>query len=76
MKLALALGLPCLFLSITLGLIGFDVTMFCGNLCETDSLLANLSKRETRTLRCFLEDTYLDLLPIFTSAAVVGLDDT
>jgi len=74
LQFTLALSQPSLFLGITSGQVSLDVTMFCGNLCETDSLLANLSERETRTLRCFLEDTYLDLLPAFTAAAVVGFN--
>lgn len=75
MQVTLVLSLPGLFLSDTLGLIGLDVAMLCSNLCETDSLVAKLSKRETWALRCFLEDTQLDLLlTSFITAAVVGLD--
>ncbi len=74
MQLALELSLPSLLLSGTLGLIGLYVTMICCNLGETNSLLANFSKGETWALQRFLEDTYLDLLPTLTTAAVVGLD--
>ncbi|EQM83682.1 hypothetical protein L683_24895 [Pseudomonas aeruginosa WC55] len=44
MQLALAFCLLSLFLSSTQGLIGFNVTMLCRNLCVTYRLLAKLSK--------------------------------